>query len=61
MKSVYDFLSPEDRRWLLRCRLVAAVLLVGLVATIALDTAQGDGAMEGRWYASHPATAVCCK
>jgi hypothetical protein len=61
MKPLYDFLSPEDRRWLLRCRLVAALMLVGLIAAIALDTAQGEGGTAERWYASPPSSIACCR
>jgi hypothetical protein len=28
--SPYDFLPPEDRRWIGRCRILAAILFLGL-------------------------------
>ena len=61
MKPLYDFLSAEDRRWILRCRLVGALMLVGLITAIALDTAQGEGATGERWYASPPSSTACCQ
>ena len=31
MKSVYDFMSPEDQRWLARCRTIAIALAMSLL------------------------------
>ena len=61
MKSSDDFLSPEDRRWIVRCKVVAAVLLVGMLAAFVLDSAEGNGAAGERWYASPPAFVLCCQ
>ena len=36
MKPVYDFLSAEERIWVVRCQFAAVLLFLGLLAAIAL-------------------------
>ena len=47
-KDMYDFLSPEDRGWIFRCKLVGAALFLGLIAAVALDGAVSETGSAAR-------------
>jgi hypothetical protein len=53
----YDFLSNEDRHWVARCRILAAVLFLGLLTGVALYH-DGNSVTATEARAATPAVAV---